>query len=58
MTWARLFEERVWGKMSARGPTLHNLTPDGTSVAHGLLSTTLEDFARFGLPASGLHQRA
>jgi hypothetical protein len=35
--------------MTARGPMLHHLTPDGTSVAHGLLSTTAEDFARFGM---------
>lgn len=48
-SWAQLFQDRVWGKMGARGPMLHHLTPDGTSVAHGLLSTTLEDFARFGL---------
>lgn len=49
MTWAELFQQRVWGKMTARSPMLHHLTPDGTSVAHGLLSTTLEDFARFGM---------
>lgn len=48
-TWARLFEDRVWGKMTARQSMQHHLTPDGTSVAHGLLSTTLEDFARFGM---------
>lgn len=48
-TWAEIFEERVWGNMTARGPMLHNLTPDGTSVAHGLLNTTAEDFARFGM---------
>ncbi|MCB1231836.1 MAG: beta-lactamase family protein [Verrucomicrobiae bacterium] len=48
-TWAKLFEERVWGKMTARLAMQHHLTPDGTSVAHGLLSTTLEDFGRFGL---------
>jgi CubicO group peptidase (beta-lactamase class C family) len=48
-TWAKLFEDRVWGKMTARLPMQHHLTPDGTSVAHGLLSTTLEDFARFGM---------
>lgn len=48
-TWAEIFQERVWGNMTARGPMLHNLTPDGTSVAHGLLSTTAEDFARFGM---------
>lgn len=48
-TWAKLFEERVWGKMTARLDMQHHLTPDGTSVAHGLLSTTLEDFGRFGM---------
>ena len=48
-TWASLFEERVWGNMTARRSMLHHLTPDGTSVAHGLLSTTLEDFGRFGM---------
>lgn len=48
-TWARLFQDRVWGKMTARLPMHHHLTPDGTSVAHGLLSTTLEDFGRFGM---------
>lgn len=48
-TWAKIFEERVWGNMTARLSMQHHLTPDGTSVAHGLLSTTLEDFARFGM---------
>jgi len=47
--WARLFQDRVWGKVGARGPILMNLTPDGTAVAHGLLSSTLEDFARYGM---------
>ncbi|MBL0381385.1 MAG: hypothetical protein JKP90_17480 [Desulfofustis sp. PB-SRB1] len=35
--------------MTARNSMQHHLTPDGTSVAHGLLSTTAEDFARFGM---------
>jgi CubicO group peptidase (beta-lactamase class C family) len=48
-TWAEIFEERVWGNMTARLGMQHHLTPDGTSVAHGLLSTTAEDFARFGM---------
>jgi len=48
-SWARLFQDRVWSKVGARGPILWNLAPDGTAVAHGLLSTTLEDFARFGM---------
>ena len=48
-TWAQIFEDRVWGHMTARTSMQHHLTPDGTSVAHGLLSTTAEDFARFGM---------
>jgi len=48
-TWAEIFQERVWGNMTARLSMQHHLTPDGTSVAHGLLSTTAEDFARFGM---------
>lgn len=49
MTWADLFQKRVWGKMGARLDFLHHLMPDGTAVAHGLISTTLEDFGRFGM---------
>lgn len=49
MSWADLFEKRVWGKVGARTAMLHHLAPDGTAVAHGLISTTLEDFARFGM---------
>ena len=49
MTWADLFQERVWGKVGARMDVLHHLMPDGTAVSHGLISTTLEDFARFGM---------
>jgi CubicO group peptidase (beta-lactamase class C family) len=48
-TWAGIFEERVWGHMTARESMQHHLTPDGTSVAHGLLSSTAEDFARYGM---------
>ncbi|WP_412470104.1 MULTISPECIES: serine hydrolase domain-containing protein [unclassified Halobacteriovorax] len=48
-TWAKVFEERVWGKMTARLPMQHHLTPDGTSIAHGLISSTIEDFARYGM---------
>ncbi|MGI9276440.1 MAG: serine hydrolase domain-containing protein [Endozoicomonas sp.] len=48
-TWTRLFEERVWGKMTARQPAVFNLTPDGSAVSLGLMLTTLEDMARFGM---------
>lgn len=49
MTWADLFQQRIWGKVGARMDFLHHLMPDGTAVSHGLISTTLEDFARFGM---------
>ncbi|MDK3075569.1 serine hydrolase domain-containing protein [Sedimentitalea sp. JM2-8] len=49
MTWADLFQERVWGKVGAREDIMFHLMPDGTAVTHGLISTTLEDFGRFGL---------
>ncbi|PYG25648.1 serine hydrolase domain-containing protein [Pelagimonas varians] len=49
MTWADLFETRIWGKVGARMDFQHQLMPDGTAVSHGLISTTLEDFARFGM---------
>jgi len=48
-SWAQLFQDRVWGKVGGRGPILQNLAPDGTAVAHGLLSSTLEDFVRYGM---------
>jgi len=49
MTWADLFQARVWSKVGAREDFIHHLMPDGTAVSHGLISTTLEDFARFGM---------
>lgn len=47
-TWIRVFEDRVWSKMTARQSALFNLTPDGTALPVGLMLTTLEDMARFG----------
>jgi len=47
-TWTRVFEARVWSKMTARQPALFNLTPDGTALPVGLMLTTLEDMARYG----------
>jgi len=49
ISWAKLFQERVWGKMGARMSATHNLTPEGTATAFGLTATTLEDMARFGM---------
>jgi CubicO group peptidase (beta-lactamase class C family) len=47
--WTEVFAERVWSKLGARGPALFGLTPEGTAVAHGLVSTTLEDFSRYAI---------
>jgi CubicO group peptidase (beta-lactamase class C family) len=47
--WTDIFVERVWSKLGARGPIMINLTPEGTAVAHGLVATTLQDFARFAI---------
>ncbi|RKF17901.1 class A beta-lactamase-related serine hydrolase [Alginatibacterium sediminis] len=46
--WTDIFEQRVWGKLGADKGIEFNLTPEGTAVAHGLVSTTLEDMAKFG----------
>ena len=47
--WARVFEERVWSQVGARGPMLFTLMADGSAAGFGLVSSTLEDFARFGM---------
>lgn len=47
-TWAKVFEDRAWSKVKARQPMLINQTPDGMAIAVGLVSTTLEDMARWG----------
>jgi CubicO group peptidase (beta-lactamase class C family) len=47
--WIDIFHERIWSKIGARGPIMFNLTPEGTAVAHGLVATTLRDFARFAM---------
>ena len=47
--WIDIFHERVWAKVGARNPIMFHLTPEGTAVAHGLVATTLRDFARFAM---------
>ncbi|EGQ9287871.1 serine hydrolase [Vibrio parahaemolyticus] len=47
--WTDVFEERVWSKLGAQKGIQFNLAPDGTAVAHGLVSTTLEDMAKYGV---------
>ncbi len=47
--WIDMFQERVWSKLGARGPIMFVLTPEGTAVAHGLVVSTLRDFARYAI---------
>lgn len=47
-TFTRVFEDRVWGKTTARQPIFFNQTPQGKAIALGLVLSTLEDKARFG----------
>jgi len=48
LRWADVVEQRIWGKMSARMPLLVHLSPDGTALTMAIMSSTLEDMARFG----------
>ncbi|WP_037028440.1 serine hydrolase domain-containing protein [Psychromonas aquimarina] len=45
--WADVVEERIWGTLGARMPLLAHLTPDGTALNLGIISSTLEDFAKY-----------
>jgi CubicO group peptidase (beta-lactamase class C family) len=56
--WAAVFEKRVWSQVGARLSANFMLAPDGTAAAFGLLSTTLEDFARYGLLFTPSWQKA
>ncbi|SDK21202.1 serine hydrolase domain-containing protein [Microbulbifer yueqingensis] len=47
--WPQLFDRRVWSKVGAEGVLQIHLTPDGIAAAHGLVSSNLRDFARFGM---------
>ncbi|WP_226661802.1 serine hydrolase domain-containing protein [Microbulbifer aggregans] len=47
--WHQIFDRRVWSKMGAEGPLQLHMTPDGIVAAHGLISSNLRDFARFGM---------
>lgn len=49
LPWAAVFEKRVWSRVGARFSADFMLAPDGTAAAFGMLSTTLEDFAKYGL---------
>ena len=47
--WAQIFDRRVWSKVGAESVLQIHLTPDGIAAAHGLMSSNLRDFARFGM---------
>ena len=58
LPWASVFEKRVWSKVGARFSADFMLAPDGTAAAFGMLSTTLEDFAKYGLLFTPSWQKA
>lgn len=47
--WHQIFDRRVWSKVGAEGALQLHMTPDGIVAAHGLVSSNLRDFARYGM---------
>lgn len=47
--WQQIFDRRVWSKVGAEGALQLHLSPDGIAAAHGLVSSSLRDFARYGM---------
>ncbi|PWJ38575.1 serine hydrolase domain-containing protein [Sediminitomix flava] len=47
--WAQTVDKRIWSKMGVEAPLLVHTTPDGIAMGHGMLSSRLTDFARFGM---------
>jgi CubicO group peptidase (beta-lactamase class C family) len=47
--WQQIFDRRVWSRVGAEGALQLHLSPDGIAAAHGLVSSNLRDFARFGM---------
>ena len=47
--WAQLFDKYAWSKVSAEGPLMVHLSPYGTAIAHGVVSSRLRGLARFGM---------
>lgn len=47
--WQQSFDRRVWSNIGAEAPLQLHTTPDGIAAAHGLISSTLRDMARFGM---------
>ncbi len=44
-----LISENIWSKSGMKGDALLGLSPQGNGIIHGLISSRLEDMARFGL---------
>lgn len=47
--WQDIFAERVWAKLGVEQAIQLHQSPDGIVAAHGLISSTLRDLARFGV---------
>jgi len=45
--WSDVVEERIWGKLGARMPLMVHLAPDSTPINLAIISSTLEDFAKY-----------
>ncbi|GGZ74462.1 serine hydrolase domain-containing protein [Algibacter mikhailovii] len=46
---AQLVSENVWSKVGADAPLNLHLSPGGVAATHGVVSSRLRDFARFGM---------
>lgn len=49
LPWAELFRQNVWTHVASEGPLQVHQSPDGVTLAHGLVSSRLRDMARFGM---------
>ncbi len=45
--WSDVVEERIWSKLGARMPLMVHLAPDSTPLNMAIMSSTLEDFAKY-----------
>lgn len=47
--YAQLVDKRIWSKVGADAPLEIHLSPGGVAAAHGVVSSRLRDFARYGM---------
>ncbi|GEM78537.1 serine hydrolase domain-containing protein [Vibrio superstes] len=47
--WHQTFDRLVWSKMGVNAPLQVHTAPDGSALAHGVISSQLIDLARFGM---------